>query len=91
MKGKIPFQDATEKIIRMSGKSSDVSDYTIDRFGIYNFLLIYENPELVQNIVRDHSDDKVVPVFGTFLTQGMAIQVVGALPNHRLRIKIEMH
>ncbi len=63
MKGKIPFQDATEKIIRMSGKSSDVSDYTIDRFGIYNFLLIYENPELLQNILRDHSDDKVVPCF----------------------------
>ena len=40
--GKVQIQGDGEKIIRMSGKSSDVSDYTIDRFGIYNFLLIYE-------------------------------------------------
>ena len=32
-----------EKILRMSGKSSDVSDYTIDRFDINNFLFIYED------------------------------------------------
>ena len=61
--GKVQIQGDGEKIIRMSGKSSDVSDYTIDRFGIYNFLFIYENPELVTNIIRDHSDNLSVPVF----------------------------
>ena len=52
-----------EKILRMSGKSSDVSDYTIDRFGVNNFLLIYEDPKLVANIVDNHSDGLSVPCF----------------------------
>ena len=61
--GKVQIVGQGEKILRMSGKSSDVSDYTIDRFGINNFLLIYEDPKLVANIVDNHSDGLSVPCF----------------------------
>ena len=61
--GKVQIVGQNEKILRMSGKSSDVSDYTIDRFGIDNFLLIYEDPKLVTKIVDDHSDGLSVPCF----------------------------
>ena len=61
--GKVQIVGQGEKILRMSGKSSDVSDYTIDRFGINNFLFIYEDPKLVTNIIDDHSDGLSVPCF----------------------------
>ena len=62
-KGKLVIGGNHEKIIRLSGTSSDVSACSLHRFGTSNFLPIFEDPGLVEEYVKDYSDGLTVPVF----------------------------
>ena len=62
-RGKLEIPSYKEKIIRLSGMTSDVSGYTLNRFGPANFLPIFESPELVEDHVKDYSDNLSIPMY----------------------------
>ena len=60
--GKEPFfQGTSERIIRLAGTSSDVTDLSARRFERH-IIPIVENPELVQPMVEEHSNNCQRPV-----------------------------
>lgn len=51
----------TERIIRFSGKTSDVTEYDLDQN--YHILPIFEDPPLVRDIINEHSKNGNVPLY----------------------------
>ena len=62
-KGREPFFAGTEeRVIRLAGKSSDVTDLSMMRFG-HHIVPIVEVPDMCEDLVEAHSENLLRPTF----------------------------